>query len=392
MRILMVISQFHPIIGGAEKQAQLLAKELIEKGLKVTLVTGWWRINTPATERIDGIKIIRNFSCWGMFGIKGIRSFGVLAYMASLGAYLLAQGKHYDLIHVHQALYPAFVSVFFGRELLHKPVLVKSGSSGMTSDISQLRQYPSGNFQLKYLVKKMDYLVATNKISRKEFIEIGYPESRIVYIPNGVKISSEGKGTYAPVRTVLTSARLSREKGMDILIKAWAQVVQHEKSLKLLILGDGPLASELRNLSKSLNLTDSVDFRGMVQDVSSYLRAADLFVLPSRTEGVSNALLEAMSQGIPCIATDVGGNPEALGKGESKGVSVAQYVLAKNGVLVRSGDVQGLSNAILYLIREGGVREEMGRRSRQYIRENYSIDLIADRYIELYQHMLSGRA
>jgi glycosyltransferase involved in cell wall biosynthesis len=130
----------------------------------------------------------------------------------------------------------------------------------------------------------------------------------------------------------------------------------------------------------------------MVQDVSFYLKEADLFVLPSRTEGVSNALLEAMSQGIPCIATDVGGNPEALGKGESKEVSVGQYVLAKNGVLVHPGDVHGLSNAILYLVREGRVREEMGRRSRQYIRENYSIDLIADRYIELYQHMLSGRA
>ena len=388
----MIISQFHPLIGGAEKQAQLLAKELIEKGLKVTLVTGWWRINTLPTERIDGIRVIRNFSCWGVFGIKGIRSFGVLAYMASLGAYLLAQGKQYDLIHVHQALYPAFVSVFFGKGFLHKPVLVKSASSGMTSDIKQLRRYPSGSFQLKHLVKKMDYLVATNKMSGREFIEIGYPESRIVYIPNGVKITSEGKGTYTSVRTVLTSARLSREKGMDILIKAWAHVVEHEKFLKLVILGDGPLASELRNLSKDLNLTDSVDFRGMVQDVSSYLNEADLFVLPSKTEGVSNALLEAMNQGIPCIATDVGGNPEALGKRDSKEVSVGQYALATNGVLVYPGDVEGLSSAILYLIRERGVREEMGRKGRQYIRENYSIDLIADRYIELYQHMLSRRA
>jgi glycosyltransferase involved in cell wall biosynthesis len=392
MKILMVISQFHPIIGGAEKQAQLLAKELIEKGLEVALVTGWWRINTLPTERIDGIKVIRNFSCWGMFGIRGIRSFGVLAYMASLGAYLLAQGKHYDLIHVHQVLYPAFVSVFFGKGLLNKPVLVKSASSGITSDIKQLRRYPSGNFQLKYLVKKMDCLVATNKVSEREFIEIGYPESRIVYIPNGVKISSQGKGTYTSLRTVVTSARLSREKGMDILIKAWAQVVQHEKCLKLLILGDGPLASELRNLSKALNLTNSVYFLGTVQDVFSYLKEADLFVLPSRTEGVSNALLEAMDQGIPCIATDVGGNPEALGKRDSKEVLVGQYVLAKNGVLVRPGDVQGLSSAILYFIQERGVREKMGRSGRQYIRENYSIDLIADRYIALYQRMLARKS
>jgi glycosyltransferase involved in cell wall biosynthesis len=129
----------------------------------------------------------------------------------------------------------------------------------------------------------------------------------------------------------------------------------------------------------------------MVQDVSPFLKEADLFILPSRTEGVSNALLEAMSYGIPCIATDVGGNPEALGKGESQTIPKGHYIVGKNGVLINPDDVKGLSEAIFYLIREGGVREEMGRRSRKFVQENYSIDVIADRYMAHYQRMLDGR-
>jgi len=386
----MVISQFYPIIGGAEKQAQLLAKKLIEKGVDVNIVTGWWDLRTSRKEIIDGIRVFRNFSCWGMFGIKGIRIWGGLTYMVSLGIFLLVHIRDYDIIHVHQALYPAFISVLFGKKLLHKPVLVKGASSGRTSDIKQLKRFPLGNLQLKYLLKKMDYLVAVNKTSGGEFIEIGYPESQIVYIPNGVEVQLKGKANYGQVTRVHTTARLSREKGIDILLKAWANVLKQEKAIKLIILGDGPLESELKRLSQSLRITGSVDFTGMVHNVSKYLRETDLFVLPSRTEGVSNALLEAMSHGIPCIATNVGGNGEAFGMDEFKKVPPGEYIIAKNGVLVNPDDIKGLSEAILYLIREGGVREEMGRRCRIFIKENYSIDLIADRYIALYQRMLYG--
>jgi glycosyltransferase involved in cell wall biosynthesis len=391
MKVLMVISQFHPIIGGAEKQAQLLAKELIEKGIRVNIITGWWRFNTPPKEMIDGVQVLRNFSCWGMFGIKGIRTLGALTYMMTLGFYLLTHRRAYDIIHVHQALYPAFVSVLFGKELIHKPVLVKSASSGMTSDIKQLRRFPLGNLQLKYLLKNMDFLVALNKMSGEEFIEIGFPESQIVYIPNGVKILPENKVSYGRVISVLATARLSEEKGIDVLLKAWAIVSQQEKTLKLIILGSGPLESELKRLSQSLAITDSVGFPGMVHNVSKYLKETDLFVLPSRTEGVSNALLEAMSHGIPSIATNVGGNGQALGMDESKKIPLGGFLLAKHGVLINPDDAKGLSEAILYLIREGKVREEMGRGGRAFVQENYSIDLIADRYIALYRRMLEGK-
>lgn len=394
MRILMVISQFHPYIGGAEKQAQLLARKLVAKGMDVDVVTGWWNFKTSRKEIINGIKVFRNFSFWGIFGISNnrtIRLFGGLIYMISLGIYILIHRREYDIIHVHQALYPAFVSVFVGKRILRKPVLVKTASSGKTSDIETLQKFPLGKLQLKWLLKGMDYLVAISKVSGKDFEEIGYPKERIVNIPNGVEISEESKTSYDQVLHVITITRLSKEKGVDVLIKAWESVFTEVKTLKLTIIGSGPLEEQMKKMTHSLNIGESVEFVEFVNNVEGNLKNADMFILASRTEGMPNALLEAMSYGIPCIATNVGGNGELL-EGEDKEIRLGEYVIARNGLLVNSDDVKGLSEAILHLVRHKEERDELGRRSRTFIKENYSIDSIADRYISLYQSMLNKRS
>jgi glycosyltransferase involved in cell wall biosynthesis len=143
-------------------------------------------------------------------------------------------------------------------------------------------------------------------------------------------------------------------------------------------------------LSQYLGVTGSVTFLGMIQNVMDYLKSADLFVLPSRAEGLSNSLLEAMSYGIPCIATEVGGNSELLESGNQK-VLPGKYVIGGNGLLINPDDIEGLAKAILYLIRNRDVREGLGRKSRKFVQEKFSIDLVADKYIGLYQHMLEGR-
>ena len=391
MKVLMVISQFFPIIGGAEKQAQLLAKKLIEKGVCVDFITGWWNFGTPRKEKIDGIRVFRNFCVWGMFGIKNIRMirmFGGVIYEISLGIYLLLHGREYDIIHVHQFLYPAFISVLIGKKVLKKPVLVKSASSGTTSDIELLKRFPFGDFQLNILLKELDHLVAVSKATGKDFIEIGYPEAGISYIPNGVEIPSSGINSRDQVAQILTLTRLSQEKGVDVLLKAWGEMVREEKDLRLVIVGCGPLESQLKTLSRSLGITGSVDFVGMTENPSKYLRKSDVFVLSSRSEGLSNALLEAMSYGIACIATNVGGNGELL-RGEDREIPPGSYMSGENGLLINSEDVKGLSEAILFLIRKRTVREEMGKRGRRFIQENYSIDLVAERYTALYQSILN---
>ncbi|NWG02551.1 MAG: glycosyltransferase family 4 protein [Syntrophaceae bacterium] len=391
MKILMVISQFFPLIGGAEKQAQLLAKTIQNKGVEVNVVTGWWKFGTPQAEMMDGINVFRNFSCWGMFGIRGIRPLGAVIYIFNLAIYLLIHKREYDIIHVHQALYPAFVSVLIGKKILRKPVIVKTASSGITSDIKQLKKYPFGNIQLRYLIKEVEYLVSNSKVGGDEFKEIGFPESKIVFIPNGVDIPKEKKISFSEVKLVMVAARLSLEKGIDVLLRAWVEVASMYPGLKLIIAGQGPLESSLKKLCQDLELTDSVEFVGLIPNLNELFSYTDLFVLPSRTEGLSNALLEAMSYGLPCITTNVGGNIELIGDDGRKKIVQGGFLIAKNGLLVNSDDVEGLSQAMLFLIRNGIKREELGNQARSSIQEHYSIDLIADQYIGLYQHMLNRK-
>lgn len=390
MKVLMVISQFHPIIGGAEKQAQLLGQALVRKGIAVNVVTGWWSAKTPRREKMDALDVFRNFSFWGMFGIKGIRTLGGLTYMLSLAAYLLAHRREYDIIHVHQVLYPSFVSVLIGKAVVQKPVLVKYACTGITSDMRQLKQFPFGGLQLNYLLKTMDCVVTVSQNGIDEFKAVGYPESKIVHIPNGVLVPSEGKSSYDRVRRVITTARLDKQKGIDVLLKAWAQVIRKEPDLQLLILGEGPAEGELKRLCGRLGLTGRVEFPGMTDHVEKYLEEADLFVLPSRAEGLSNALLEALSYGIPSIATAISGNTELLGM-EGDSIPAGGYTVAENGLLVNTDDVQGLSEALLYFIRNPEEREKRGRRGRAFVHESYSIDTIATEYIALYQRLIAER-
>ena len=100
------------------------------------------------------------------------------------------------------------------------------------------------------------------------------------------------------------------------------------------------LHGALKKLCCSLGLAESVEFTGMIRNVTEYLRNADLFVLPSRTEGLSNALLEAMSYGLPCIATKVGGNIEVIGEDDSKNIMLGKFIIARNGLLVNPDDVE----------------------------------------------------
>ena len=388
MKILMVISQFHPIVGGAEKQAQLLAKKLIEKGIEVNVVTGWWNFRTPLREIIDGIKIYRNFSFWGMFGIKGIRPLAALTYMVTLGIHILIHRKKFDIIHAHQVLHPAFVSALIGKGFLKKPVLVKNACTGMVSDIKQIKRYLFGGFQLKYLLRKVDRLVVVNTEGSNEFKMIGFTEEKITHLPNGSVLPAETKNNYASVFRVLTVARLDRQKGIDVLLKAWATVLKHKKDLRLQILGKGPLEYELKKLSMDLKINNTVEFVGAVSNVGNYLKDSDLFILPSRAEGLSNALLEAMSYGIPCISTDIGGNRELFGWDVCRKINLGEYIIAKHGLLVNPDDTEGLSEAILCLLSNRETRETIGKGGRSIVEQNYSIDRIADKYIELYQGLL----
>jgi len=391
MNVLMVISQFKPIIGGAEKQAELLAHALVRKGINVTIVTGWLRPGTPRKEIVDGMRIVRNFSCLRLFGAEKnliVRILGGISYVISLAMFLVKHGREYDILHVHQVLYPAFISAFIGKGLLKKPILAKMGCSGLTSDIRNIKRFALGGLQLRYLIKKMDCVVTVNHEGVEDFRALGYPLSKIHHIPNGVASPRDGKTNYDNVRSVITTVRLDHQKGLDILLRAWVQVGGREKDVRLLIIGKGPHELELKKLSKTLGFGDSVIFMGEVNHVEEYLKTSDIFVLASRAEGMSNALLEAMSHGLTCIATNISGNVELMGTGDGHDIPRGEFTIVRNGLLVEPEDIEGLAKAILFLIQNQRARKDLGEKGRKHVEQNYSIDLIAEKYIRLYRDLL----
>lgn len=138
---------------------------------------------------------------------------------------------------------------------------------------------------------------------------------------------------------------------------------------RLLLVGQGKEEAALKKIAGA-----GVQFIGATHDVAPYLQAADLFVLPSSYEGLSVSLLEAMSSGLPAVATCVGGNPEVIAQNE-------------NGWLVPPGDAKALRFAIITLFQDTPRREAMGRNAREHIVRNYELAVTARKLRELYERV-----
>jgi L-malate glycosyltransferase len=203
--------------------------------------------------------------------------------------------------------------------------------------------------------------------------DFGFPARRVTTIHNGVSLSefapSDGRG--AEVRkklgisedefVLVCVARLSGQKGIDILLEAIAQVFRAGFECKCLIVGDGPLKEQLIEQASKSGLAGQVLFEGFREDVRPYLHASSAFVLTSHREGLPLSILEAMACGLPAVVTDVGGNAEA----------VTHQI---TGLVVPTGSVEALADAISYLASHPEERERMARAARARARDAFDIE------------------
>ena len=168
--------------------------------------------------------------------------------------------------------------------------------------------------------------------------------------------SSETFAFAAP--TVITVGRLVEQKGIDVLLAAWAKVAASLPGWRLALVGDGPLADELKEQASKLGVEDSVDWVGHVSDPFPLLRGAKLFVMTSRFEGTPNALLEAMACGLPAVVSDASPGPcELIGTDESRA-----------GLIVPVEDANATADAILRLARDDTLRRRFGLAARERVR------------------------
>ena len=168
-------------------------------------------------------------------------------------------------------------------------------------------------------------------------------------------------------------ARLSEQKRIDILLLAMARIIRDGVRCKCVVVGDGPLRTELSERAWALGLTDCVFFEGFQEDIGPYLRAGSAFVLTSDKEGLPLAILEAMACGLPCVVTNVGGNAEAV-------------VHGVHGLVVGSGSVDEVADAISYLVTHPQECVEMSRMA--WVRAHQAFD-IEDRMAQLRRVILN---
>jgi glycosyltransferase involved in cell wall biosynthesis len=201
----------------------------------------------------------------------------------------------------------------------------------------------------------------------------GFPRKKLQTIRNGISLSDfspadsggsavrEKLGIRDEEFVAVSIARLSDQKGIDILLRAVARTVRDGIPCKCIIVGDGPLRDQLIKLAQELGLSDHVYFEGFREDVRPYLRAGSVFVLTSHNEGLPLSILEALACGLPCIVTDVGGNAEAI-------------MHKVHGLLVSPGSVEVVAGAISYLATHPSERAYMSKMARARACEAFDIE------------------
>ena len=380
-RIVMVIRLFTPWRGGTQSQAQRLARALIDQGVDVRIVTGWWFRGTPREETIDGVPVFRHHTLWEGFGIRGLRTIAGFLSIGTLWWHLWRRRDSYDVIHVHGLSYHTFAASIAGGRL-GKPTLAKLANSGPASDIRKMRAGRHLVLSRRMLpgALRCDRLVALTGTVERELLEAGVPGERIVSIPNGIDPGPEIVRDLARLRRparVMFVGRLHPQKGVDVLLRAAAalRARRPQQDVRFELVGDGPSRVELIALGRDLGLDGQVRFHGDRDDVATLLGAADVFVLPSRAEGISNALLEAMAAGLPVVATAIPGNTDVISDG-------------RDGILVEAEDPASLADGIERLLDDGDLRARLGREARRTIASRFTIDRVADRYRELYEELI----
>jgi len=173
-------------------------------------------------------------------------------------------------------------------------------------------------------------------------------------------------------------ARLSPQKDPFSLISAFAGAASHTPALHLLLVGEGPLRSDLEAWVREMGLGERVRFLGMRTDVPAILTAADVFVLSSLWEGNPLSVMEAMAAGKPVIASAVGGVPELVEDGVS-------------GILVPPHKPEVLGRAMMRLARDPALRQRMGEAAQKRALEHFGVDRMAREYAHLYESLLEGQ-
>ncbi len=213
----------------------------------------------------------------------------------------------------------------------------------------------------------------------------GVRTEKIVIIPNGVEIASPSQDSRVRIRhelgiaqdanLILSIGRLTDQKGHITLIRAIPHVLEKFPAAITVLVGDGEVRPVLEETVQQLGIAPSVRFTGTRTDVSDLLAATDIFVLPSISEGMPNALLEAMGLGVPSIASDLGAMEGIVTQGET-------------GLLVPPADAPALAESIIQLLSDGFLRSRLAQNGKNRIETTFTLDAMCEKYEQLFSTLM----
>jgi len=375
-RVGYVVAYFHPFESGAERQALLQGAELVRRGGTVHVITHAVP-GVPREENVRGLHVhrwVRSSKTGPLFAPTFVA--GVVRALNSLRGEI-------DLVHTHQALWEAVGTGAAKLGGLRLPTLVQPASSGYFGEADELNR-TRGRAVLRRLILRNDAFAAISADIADQWRVLGVPADRLARTCSGVDADHFRPGPPDPAieRTlpsgprVVFTGRLHPQKNLDLLLDAWPAVAR-QTNANLLMIGHGPDRDRLAARAKALGVADSVHLLGAVPDPAEHLRAAVAFVLPSVAEGMSNSLLEAMSTGLPCLATAIGGNTDLIRDRES-------------GRLLPPDRSSDWSEALIEILEDPAASLALGAAARATIEAQFALPVVVDRYVELYRRLLAG--
>lgn len=365
--VLLVLDQFAKTLGGGERVALRLASLLPEYGYRASILTFYVHPETIALNQ------------------------------APCPIYLLPLKRTYDLQSLRAAVHlrrfikeqqVKLVQTFFESSDIWAGFVTKALSNAKLiwsrRDMGILR---TSKHHLAYrLMSGMpDAVFAVSDLVRQHCIDVDHIDpSRVFTIYNGLDLSlwnsasSQSKSVDDPVIT--TTGNIRRIKGHDVFIKAAAYVIREFPHARFSIAGDvlePDYFAELQALVNNLGITGHFHFAGGISNLREHLASADIFVLPSRSEGFSNAIVEAMAASLPVVATSVGGNAEAVKEGVT-------------GFIVPPEDPDALAAAIARLLSDPRRASEMGVAGKDLAAKEFTLDAMMNRTTQVYRNLLAA--
>jgi glycosyltransferase involved in cell wall biosynthesis len=362
-RVLHVISGEH--YAGAERVQDLLALQLGEFGFEVGLAClkpG----DFPKMRRSQHVPLYR----------VAMRSRWDLSPAWKLARIIRREG--YELIHSHtarSALIAALASLLTGVPLVHHV------HSPAAADSTHHWRNVVNMLVERIGLRRASALVAVSESLGRYIRGQGFPDPRVTVVPNGVPARAEvSRPTPKTAWTIGAMALFRPRKGLEVLLEAVARLRDRGLNVRLRAVGNfetPAYENHIRQLCKQLALDAAVDWTGFAQDVDRELAAMDLFVLPSLFgEGLPMVVLEAMSAGLPVVATRVEGVPEAIRDG-------------RDGLLVAPGDATELADAIGRVVNGGVDATALGQNARQRHAERFSDMRMAAEVAAVYRRVLA---